>query len=57
MEALKRSRNGHKGHITVLRGKITDILSRNVSSELESLRETLTKSIEKVETFNDQVCL
>ena len=57
METLKRSISGQKAHITVLRGKLSDVLDRNVRSELESLRESLTKAIGKVETLSEQICL
>ena len=57
METLKRSRKGRKAHITVLRGKLADILDRKNLSELESLRESLTKAIiGKVETLDEQIC-
>ena len=55
MESLQRSRKGHKSHITVLRNKLADILSRNDNCELKNLRESLTKAIEKVETLNEQI--
>ena len=57
METLSRSRRGHKAHITVLRGKLTGILSRNDASEMKTLRESLTKAIEKIEALNEQVYL
>ena len=57
METLKRSRKGHKAHITVLRGKLADILNRKNLSELESLRESLTKAIGKAGTLDEQICL
>ena len=57
METLRRSRQGQKSHITVLRGKFTDILRRNIRSEMESLRESLTKAIGKVETLDEQIRL
>ena len=56
METL-RSRKGQKAHINVLRGKLADILDRKNLSELESLRESSTKAIGKVETLDEQLCL
>ena len=57
METLRSSRKGQKAHITVLRGKLADILNRKNLSEMESLREFLTKAIGKVETLDEQICL
>ena len=57
METLRRSRKGQKAHITVLRGKLADILDRKNLSKLESLRESLTKAIEKIDTLDEQICL
>ena len=57
METLKRSRTGQKAYITVLRGKLADILDRNNLSEMESLRESLNEAIGKVKTLDDQICL
>ena len=57
METLKRSRKGHKAHITVLRGKLVDILDRKEPSELKNLRESLTKAIGKVEVPDEQISL
>ena len=57
MENLKCSRKGHKAHVTVLRKKVADVLSRKDISELKNLRESLTKAIEKVETLNEQINL
>ena len=55
METLKRSRKGQKAHLTVLKGKLADILDRKNLSELKSLRESLTKAIGKVETLDEQI--
>ena len=55
METLRRSRKGQKAHIAVLREKLADILDRKILSELESLRESLTKAIGKVETLDEQI--
>ena len=57
MEMLKRSRKGQKAHITVLRGKLAYILDRKNLPELETLRESLTKAIGKVETLDVQISL
>ena len=57
METLRRSRKGQKAHITVLRGKLADILDRKNLFKLESLREFSTKAIGKVETLDEQICL
>ena len=57
MENLKRSRQGHKAHITVLRGKLTDVLGRGEFSEMESLRRSLTKAMDKIDSIDEQIFL
>ena len=57
MEPLKRIRKGQKAHITVLKGKLADILDRKNLSKLETLREFLTKAIGKVVALDEQICL
>ena len=55
MESLRRSRKGHKSHITVLRNKIPNVLQKNDITELKGLCESLTKAIEKVENLDEQI--
>ena len=55
MEGLKRSRQGHKAHITVLRNKLTDVLNRRELAEMETLRESLNRAMDKIDSIDEQI--